>query len=193
MITDTKRQIMTKTYIGKRQIKEVISAVLVGAITSPQEIWLVSAWVSNFELLDNRGGDWSSLNPSWGCRIISFFEVLETAVLTGCKLNLVVKKDDQNEAIIQAFSTRLKHSPLFRVEVSDDLHTKGLLMESAFLSGSMNFTFYGTNKNDEEMTFFIDSRTISDTKLFYQTAYFANTEQEIDIEISEEDVDDDFF
>lgn len=92
MITQEKRQIMTKTYIGKRQIREVLSGIMTGLIVSPQEIWLVSAWVSDFELLDNRGGDWSVLNPSWGSRTISFLEVLETVVLSGSKLNLVVKK-----------------------------------------------------------------------------------------------------
>lgn len=193
MTIQEKRQIMTKTYIGKRHIREVLSGMLAGLIVSPQEVWLVSAWVSDFELLDNRGGDWSVLNPSWGSRTISFLEVLETAVLSGCRLNLVVKKDAQNESAVRQLTTKLKHTSLFRVELSDELHTKGLLTESGFLSGSMNFTYYGTNKNDEEMMFFTDRQTISDTRLYYQTSYFQEQLIESEDVISEEEEDDDFF
>ncbi|GAL28901.1 hypothetical protein JCM19239_2142 [Vibrio variabilis] len=56
----------------------------------------------------------------------------------------------------------------------------------------MNFTYYGTNKNDEEMTFFTDSQTISDTRLYYQTSYFQEQRTEVE-DVMPEEEDDEFF
>jgi phosphatidylserine/phosphatidylglycerophosphate/cardiolipin synthase-like enzyme len=182
-----KRQIMTRTYIGKRHIKEVISSMLSGVILNPQKIWLVSAWISDFEILDNRGGCWDLLNPTWGHRIVTFFDLLEIATLNGCQLNIVVRKHSNNDKAILVLKKKLGKSPLFHIEESKNLHSKGLLITDAFLSGSMNFTYSGANKNEELMSLERDPVFISEISLHYAETYFKS----VISEITEANLDDD--
>ena len=60
------RQIFLHGATGQRVLREVLSAQLVGLILQPEPIWLVSPWLSNFMLLDNRAGSWDSIEPAWG-------------------------------------------------------------------------------------------------------------------------------
>ncbi len=166
-----KRQIMTKSLVGKQHIKEVLSGMLMGEILHPREMWLVSAWISDFELLDNRGGAWDLLNPSWGHRMVTFFEMLETAVSNGCHLNVVVKKHSNNLKPVAQLQKRLARFAHFRFEETEELHTKGLLTKHAFLGGSMNFTYSGTNRNEEMMIFERDPNVLANTGLEFSTSY----------------------
>lgn len=174
-----KRQIMTKSLVGKQHIKEVLSGMLVGEILHPREMWLVSAWVSDFELLDNRGGAWDLLNPSWGHRMVTFFEMLETAVSNGCHLNVVVKKHESNLKPVTQLNKRLGRFITYRLEEAKRLHTKGLLTKHAFLGGSMNFTYSGTNRNEEMMIFDRDSNVLANTGLEFSTSYLRKSSEDL--------------
>ena len=35
-----------------------------------KELWIVSPWISNIELIENRGGDFDIINPDWRGKII---------------------------------------------------------------------------------------------------------------------------
>ncbi|EHR1106442.1 hypothetical protein KS880_000943 [Vibrio parahaemolyticus] len=184
---------MTKTFSGKRQIKEVISSMLISEILNPKEIWLVSAWISNFDLLDNRSGVWDVLNHSWGHRTVTFFEVLETVAVSGCKVNLVVKEHETNTVALNEIKSKLSAYQNFKLLLSDSLHTKGLLTNDAFLSGSMNFTYSGTNRNDELMTFTRADDDIANMFLDFSSSYPMDEEvtDEVDANQDSEREDDD--
>ncbi len=200
MINNKSRQIITNTALGKRHLKEVLGSTFAGVILAPQEIWLVTAWISDFEVLDNRSGNWTYLNAGWGNRMITFLELLETAVLSGCKVNLVVKKSELNDTAINFLKTKLANEDNFRIEISDSLHIKGLLTETAFIKGSMNFTFSGANKNDELVTLSSDMHLISTARIDFKNLYFKNYQQPsnnsessvIDIESDEHDEEDEY-
>lgn len=174
-----KRQIMTKSLVGKQHIKEVLSGMLMGEILHPREMWLVSAWVSDFELLDNRSGAWDLLNPSWGHRMVTFFEMLETAVSNGCHLNVVVKKHESNLKPVTQLNKRLGRFTTYRLEETQKLHTKGLLTKHAFLGGSMNFTYSGTNRNEEMMIFDRDPNVLANTGLEFSTSYLRKSSADL--------------
>lgn len=74
------RQIFLHGPLGRRQFREVLSTMLASLLINPDEIWLVSPWLSDFPLLDNRSGQWDSLEPKWGNRTVSFSELLARAV-----------------------------------------------------------------------------------------------------------------
>lgn len=174
-----KRQIMTKSFVGKQHIKQVLSSILMGEILCPKEIWLVSAWVSDFEILDNRGGAWDLLNPSWGHRTVTFFEMLETAVRNGCRLNVIVKKHPTNDQPVAILKKSLEHFVNFYFEEVTDLHTKGLLTKNAFLGGSMNFTYSGTNRNEEMMLLDRDHNVIANTGLEFASSYLREPQTDL--------------
>lgn len=165
------RRIMTKTFAGKRQIREVIASMLISEILNPREVWLVSAWVSNFDLLDNRSGAFDALNPSWGHRMLTFFEVLESVVDAGCSVNFVLKDHETNTSALTEIKAKLATSHNVKLKLSEELHAKGLLTKDALLIGSMNFTYSGTNRNDELMTLDRSEEAIADAFREFTTAY----------------------
>ena len=91
------RQFFLHGPYGDVQLKETLGVLLAGLILSPDELWLVSPWVTDFDLLDNRSGDWDYVQPSWGARFVRFSEMLVAAVESGCTLNLVTNRDELNQ------------------------------------------------------------------------------------------------
>src|SRR5690606_33917369 len=86
LMTSHGRQIFVHGVYAERQLRNTLSNLLVGLILNPDVVWLVSPWVSDFDLLDNRTSDWNSVNPAWGARYVQFSELLAAATDTGSRL-----------------------------------------------------------------------------------------------------------
>jgi hypothetical protein len=170
-MTGLHRQIFTHGPYGMRQIKETLSDLIVGLILSPDDLWLVSPWLSDFDLLDNRAGNWDYVQPAWGSRLIRFSEMLAAAVESGCNLKCVTIRDDMNPRFFYQLERQLSvGSSITKIE-ADRLHTKGFLCSSFFLAGSMNFTYSGTHRNDERVDLIMDQDAIADAKLEFESRY----------------------
>jgi phosphatidylserine/phosphatidylglycerophosphate/cardiolipin synthase-like enzyme len=171
MSVRSSRTIFINNKFGIRQLKETLSNLLVGSCLSPNDLWLVSPWLTDFDLLDNRTGDWDALNPVWGARSVKFSELLIFAVESGCKLNLVTNNDLINNAFEESLLQAIDDCSIFKIMKSEKLHTKGLLTPSYFLAGSMNFTYSGTHKNEEQVVLNLDADAILEAKLEFENLY----------------------
>lgn len=165
------RQIFLHGALGVSQLKEVLGNLLVGLILCPDEIWMVSPWVTDFQLLDNRAGDWNSIQPDWGARFINLSELLILAVDSGCKLHLVTTRDEINLGFVKKMTVGVHNSENFNLLYSNELHTKGLLCSTFFLSGSMNFTYSGANRNDEHVLLITNENSINEAKWEFEDRY----------------------
>ncbi|MDA7686505.1 phospholipase D-like domain-containing protein DpdK [Pseudomonadales bacterium] len=171
MKSNNSRVIMLQNELGMRQLKETLSNVLLGLSQCPETLWLVSPWVTDFDLLDNRSNNWSNINPSWGARKVRFTELLIFAVECGCKLNLVISDDVKNDAFVNRLKTVITDKQALSIIISDTLHTKGLLTSSLWLAGSMNFTYSGTHRNQEQVHLHMSKDVILEVKLEFEQAY----------------------
>ena len=143
-------RIVTKTEKrGQQSIREMLTSLLVPILVSPsKELLLASAWITDFELLDNRLGNWNDLEPMWGARMISFSEVLGLYCKNGGKLKLITRKEGKQ--INERFLRRLRNQ-VRRYDVQDRLehkiivreHKKFLIGDKFLVMGSMNFTYSG--------------------------------------------------
>ena len=165
------RAIMLYNELGMRQLKETLSNVMIGLSQCPDTIWLVSPWVTDFDLLDNRSNNWSNINPSWGARKVRFSELLIFSVECGCRLNLVTNEDKINGAFINRLETAISDKNCFSTTISETLHTKGFLSSSLWLAGSMNFTYSGTHLNQEQVQLNSSKDIILETKLEFEQSY----------------------
>lgn len=165
------RTIFINDKFGMRQVKETLGNLMVAACISHERFWLVSAWLTDFALLDNRGGDWDALNPAWGHRIINFSEVIVHAVESGSVVSIVTNKEPVNNTFQGRLKQALPNSQNLFIAQSQNLHKKGLLSPSYFLAGSMNFTYSGTNKKEEQITLNLDPDTIFEAKLEFESLY----------------------
>ncbi len=165
------RQIFVHGLYGERILREALSDLLVSLVLSPDTVWLVSPWVSDFDLLDNRAGDWTSVHPGWGARYVMFSELLAVGIEAGCELTLVTNKDEANKRFYERLVKNLTDPNRVHWIVEEQLHTKGLLCASFFLAGSMNFTYSGINRNDEHVRLSIDSDEISEARMEFEARY----------------------
>lgn len=165
------RQIFIHGPYGMRQLKETLSELLISLIISPDDLWLVSPWVSDFDLLDNRCGDWDTIEPGWGARQVRFSELLISAIEAGCNLKFVTNNHEMNQRFFELVTSGLRpgQSPVRLTK--DSLHTKGLLCSRFFLAGSMNFTYSGTHNNDERVQLTLDENAITEAKLEFESQY----------------------
>jgi hypothetical protein len=122
-----------------------------------RELWLVSPWVSDIPILDNRCGSYSGLEPAWPKRQITLAEVLGYALRNNpdLQVKVVTRPDEWNKR----FAKRLKHlteldgteNRLSIDAARANLHTKGVAGNSFALLGSMNFTHNGIQILEETL------------------------------------------
>lgn len=163
------RRIFKTQTTGVITIRELLQTMFVAEVLHPgDEIWLVSPWISNVVVIDNRSGSFDALNPEWGRREIRLADVLVTLMNHGTKVHIVTRSDASNDA----FRTRiadlaLEHSLEDKVvvHIHGQLHTKGILLTRCLLMGSMNLTYNGMVINDEWVEFSLDQHDIGRTRL----------------------------
>ncbi len=173
MIIETRREFKTATGTPKvisELLQMIFSAELLKSSDNP--IWIVSPWLSNVELFDNRSGYFSAVSPDWPCTGIRLIDVLVELMKQGTMINIVVEtgQDKHNDKFRHLVKSRVRQEGIedrFKFIKSDNLHTKGFLFDRGFLAGSMNLTFNGLEVNDEFVIYDISSVAISEARLAF--------------------------
>jgi phosphatidylserine/phosphatidylglycerophosphate/cardiolipin synthase-like enzyme len=163
------RRIFKNQQSGGATIRELLQSMFVGEmLESGERIWLVSPWVSNVVLIDNRSGNFDSLSPEWGRREVRLADVLISLMARGTRVVLVTRDLEVN----MPFFDRLRedatmHAVTEQLTVRFDplLHTKGILLSHSLLIGSMNLTYRGLEMNDEWIQFSVDPQDIATTRI----------------------------
>jgi hypothetical protein len=172
-------RLIVKTARGSRdEVRDLLESLFAIELLAPgEEIWLVSPWVTDLPLLDNRAGAYGGLEPSWPKRYITLAELLAFALKSAphCRVRVVTRPDLHNKR----FCRRLRNlveldSNGDRLVVQDDrqnLHTKGLAGESFALRGSMNFTYNGVEVLEEAVELETDLQTVATLRLNFGFHY----------------------
>ena len=67
--------------------------------------WLVSPWINNIALFDNRAGGFSTVNPEWGNREVRLIEVMTDVMARGTALGVATSPDEHNDPLIDALTS----------------------------------------------------------------------------------------
>jgi phosphatidylserine/phosphatidylglycerophosphate/cardiolipin synthase-like enzyme len=163
------RRLFKTQQTGIATIRELLQTMFVGEILLVgDKIWIVSPWVSNVVLIDNRSGNFDTLNPEWSRREIRLIDVLIALMARGSHVVIVTRNLDTNTSFINAFKAMTEQYALesyMTIKIHDVLHTKGILLSKSLLIGSMNLTYNGIEINDEWIQFSIDPEDIAKTRL----------------------------
>jgi hypothetical protein len=138
---------------------------------SPCDIWWVSPWVTDFDLIDNRMGNWNSLEPRWGLRYVRLSEVIIRLIEAGCRFRMVTLPDDRTSMFVGPLSQQFQDTNKFEHLIREELHIKGMLTKDFWLKGSMNFTYRGTHKNDEQLDLIVSPSAITEARMEYDRTY----------------------
>ncbi|QEQ57700.1 phospholipase D-like domain-containing protein DpdK [Chlorobium phaeovibrioides] len=171
-MTQLYRRIFKSQQTGNSTTRELLQSMFVGEyLHSVNEIWIVSPWLTNIALIDNRSGNFDSLNPSWGRREVRLVDVLVGFMEKGVKVFVVTRGIDINQPFINKVSELSEMHAVddfLKVVLQSELHTKGILLSSSLLMGSMNLTNNGLEMNDEMIQFSIDPEDIAHTRLEFR-------------------------
>ena len=173
------RRIFKSLTTSQNLVRELLQMMLLGELLAPgrQRAWLVSPWISNVVLFDNRAGGFNMVNPEWGAREIRLIEVALQLMARGTRLGVATNLDEHNDAFIQGLAAAAREegmSDKLLVVRRTNLHIKGILLDRGLLMGSMNLTYRGLELNDETVTYDTGTRTIAETRLNFEA--FAKAE-----------------
>ena len=167
------RTIATTAQQASRQIRDLLQSVLIAELLDPPEhLWLVSAWITDAAVIDNRGGEFGSLAPSWPEREIVLSEVLAELLAAGTEVIVVTNDDEANRpfaAALRAAAARADAAPRLLAQPSGrlttdrerGLHRKRLVTPRLVLWGSMNFTRAGIGRNAEDVSLETDPERVA--------------------------------
>lgn len=168
------RRIFKSATASQHEVRELFQFVFLGELLNPgKSTWLVSPWISDVPILDNRSGAFNLVDPDWGSREITISDMLLSLMRRGQPVNIATRSLDHNKRFLSAMREKTENSGLgSKLWINDNanaLHTKGLLTDRALLAGSMNFTYGGFELNDEVITFDVDLQQVAEARLnFYR-------------------------
>lgn len=138
----------------RQALADVLSSCLLTEMLVPsQPLWLISAWISDVEIIDNAGGAFEALAPDWPRGAVRLSAVLARIVELGGSVFVGVCDDTHNEAFVERLKVIHRSAPQrVRWAIAAELHQKCLCGERFALRGSMNVTWNGLNANEEQMT-----------------------------------------
>jgi len=172
-------RLIVKSMRGSRdEVRDLIESLVVTELLSPGgEIWLVSPWITDLPVLDNRSGFYSGLEPSWPKRFLTLAELLAFILKSSprTRMRIVTRPDPHNRRFCRRLQT-LAELDLTngRLEIDaerETLHIKGLVSSHFALKGSMNFTYNGIEVLEEAVELETEPRRVAQLLLNFGAHY----------------------
>ncbi|MGO7753628.1 phospholipase D-like domain-containing protein DpdK [Rhizobium ruizarguesonis] len=168
------RRIFKSAVTSQNLIRELLQTMFLGELLAPggERAWLVSPWISNVALFDNRAGGFGSINPEWGNREIRLAEVMRDVMARGTAIGIATSLDDHNDPLINALVVAADEAGLANklcIVRRQHLHTKGILLKRGLLTGSMNLTYNGLELNDEMVIYDTTPKTLAEARVNFES------------------------
>ncbi len=184
---DLRRIFQTET-TSQGEIRDLLQMMFANELFNPSKgLWLVSPWISDVQVLDNRMGGFDAINPEWKGREIRLTEVILQLMTIGSNVYIVTISAadiDTNRYFLDRISSLSEENSLsnkikvIEVPKREDfigLHYKGILTDKGFLEGSMNISKNGINLNDELVSYDIDKSRIADARGHFVETHLEST------------------
>ena len=164
-----RRTIRRSSGQSSTEVAALLQSIFASEFFQPSRcIWLVSPWISDIEILDNRSSDFDALGE-WGPRPVRLSEVLSSLTEHGVRLVIATTNDPVNRSFLDNLSRRvgdLATDNLLTIHRDEtDLHEKALTTDTGLVFGSMNFTYNGVFIRGELIEFTSDIESVNDARL----------------------------
>ncbi len=155
--------------LSSRQVSDLLQAIFTSELINPSQcLWLVSPWISDILVIDNTANTFLCLEPSWSRSRIRLSQVLATLAERGTYIHIATRTDIHNQSFLKQIKARIDYQKLpVQFHVTDELHAKGILGDSYYLAGSMNFTYNGITINEEALTYETSPEVIAEQQLIF--------------------------
>lgn len=152
-------------------VADLLEALMIAELVAPpSRLLLVSPWISDFPLIDNRAGRFAHLDSQWSATRIRLSAVLRSFLIRGTHVYIACRPARREDEFVEhlqtvaeldgtdSFLTFQRAEDRFR----DRSHEKALVADSWALHGSMNFTYSGVELNGELVTFTDDESLVAE-------------------------------
>jgi hypothetical protein len=120
-------------------------------------------------VLDNTVDGFTALNPDWARDWISLSQILGHLAAGGTTVRIATRPAIHNRDFIETLKTFSNAGIV--VSTAQELHAKGILGDTFFLSGSMYFSMNGITVYEEMAHFLTDPMAVSEAKLQLQSRW----------------------
>jgi phosphatidylserine/phosphatidylglycerophosphate/cardiolipin synthase-like enzyme len=151
------------TRFGSRQVAELLQVICTAELIAPSRcLWVVSPWISDVPVIDNRANTFTSLAGEWERTQVRFATLLARLLRQGTTVHVATRPDEHNQDFLERLAHHAAgHTSRLRTHVTDTLHEKGILGDGYYLSGSMNITYNGLSFNQEVLHYVTDPETVA--------------------------------
>lgn len=168
------RDIFRRSRYARNEVSELLQSIFVAELIRPsKEIWLVSPWLSDIEVIDDTAGAFAAIVGEELSTSLTLSFALVLLAEAGTRINLVTRpgySQDFRNALNRHLANSA-HKDRINLREVETLHTKGLVGDDYRIMGSMNFTFHGIRINDETIRFDRSAEAISRTRLEFEHEY----------------------
>lgn len=152
----TSRSLRTSALSSREELADILQAVFVAELLTPSApIWIVTPWISDVVVLDNRSGLFTGLVPDLPRRPLRLAEVLVNQLQRGGSVVIACRPDDHNRSFVEQLEVSVaadgELSNRLVCRYANELHEKGILSGKVLLSGSMNLTYNGIRRLEESI------------------------------------------
>jgi len=163
------RDLRTSRFTGVK-VHSLLSDVLLAELMVPSsDLWLVSPWISDVDVIDNSGGVYDSVLDNPSSRAYRFSEVLGMLTRARSKLRVVTRPNASS-----GFLRNLGYvadNEYLRIVFDDDVHEKTFCGDDWQITGSMNYTFNGMHRNDERISYRVDAKMAAITRVEFTNRF----------------------
>jgi hypothetical protein len=156
------------TRVSSRQIPDLLQTIFVGEMIAPSSfLWIVSPWISDIPIINNTANSFQYLDSSWGRGLIRFSQVIKSLADLGTTIHVATRPDTHNLSFIDRLQEGIKKDKI-HIHIVDNLHEKGIVGDSFYLGGSMNFTHNGITLNEEAVIYDTEQQIVAARRLIFK-------------------------
>lgn len=167
------------------ELNAAIQNAFVAELLDPgPDVWLVSPWLSDVALLDNRAFGFRHLEPGWPRAPIRLSRLLGTLGRRGTRVHVVTRPErpavrgwsDYDRDVAALLDSLLTAVPSENLQIVRGLgeeseHRKLFVTQRLLVEGSMNWTYSGVVRNGEAVRLHFDAATIAEAYLECQQTW----------------------
>jgi hypothetical protein len=136
-----------RSFGGSLVLRDYLASLFVSeAINPSKELYLISPFLSNSPLLENKNNQYTDVFPLIKSKTIYLSDILSTLAWKGMKVRIIC--DDEREETKPFMQTLYNKVEFRKLEQN---HDKGLVTSNIYVHGSMNFTYSGIYLNKESI------------------------------------------
>ena len=165
------RQFFQTASDSRNVMSEVLQLIFSAELVAPSKcLWIVSPWLRDIPVLDNRSGAYSSLCPEFPMMQISIGKVVAELLNRGTQVVIATRPEAGNRQVIDSLPLATREDQLIFHERAE-LHAKGIVGDRFALSGSMNLTFNGLERLTEMVSYQTMRSEVEALRLTFKAEY----------------------